>query len=271
MAIPAEENLSIRRNRFDPNEQRRTCEDFLVGFLSGAQRNEQSPMGMVAGSQVNAFVYCNLVGLGLKVLPLISSRIEWLDSALRESKFPAETSVFQRASMLNAKAVYHWLEGENELAHTAWAQARIEHELHMLDPSAPHAELTASTYDLDDQMALCLLAGEYDRGVSTYQRIKPGSKPTATRAQAPRDWGYLACLNRLNPMLADGELLQSGRRMLRRWLDDPWLGRGQASRAAIWLIAVHWLPNEKLTPAQTLFKAYDDLPLVDRPSFAVER
>jgi hypothetical protein len=36
------------------------------------------------------------------------------------------------------------------------------------------------------------------------------------------------------------------------------------------LTAVHWLPDQLLTPVQTLLKAYDDLPLITRPAFAVD-
>jgi hypothetical protein len=226
-------------------------------------------MGMASGSQISDFVYCGLLGLLDRVRPLIPLRIEWIDRTLLGSRFPAECSTFQRAEMLKAKALYHWLAGDNELALAAWPQARAAQELSLHEPGN-YAKRDIDTDGLDDQMALCLLAGEYAGGIAAFQRGWPGKEPKVARVEAPRDWGYLACTNQLRPTLREDELLHAGQRMLRRWLDDPWLGRGQSARAAMWLKAVYWLPDRSLSPEHTLLKAYDDLPLVTRPAFAGE-
>lgn len=269
MATPAEGRTEMRRPQFDPDKQSKSYEDFMVGFLHRAPEDKPSPLGMVAESDVSSFVYCTLFGLGERVVHLIPSRIEWIERALLGSKFPAENTEFKRAAMMKAKALYHWLDADNELAFAAWRQARATQELSLFEPDN-YAKDNVGTFGLDDQMGLCLLAGEHERGVATYQQLQPGKEPTAARATAPRDWGYLACRNQLHPALGEAEVLQAGRRMLRRWLDDPWLGRGQASRAAMWLKAVYWLPDQSLSAEQTLLKAYDDLPLVERPVFAVK-
>ena len=74
MAIRASEVTAVRPARFNPELQRRTCEDLSVGYLQSFHFNEQSPMGMASASQISDFVYCGLLGLLDRVKPLIPLR-----------------------------------------------------------------------------------------------------------------------------------------------------------------------------------------------------
>ncbi len=55
--------------------------------------------------------------------------------------------------------------------------------------------------------------------------------------------------------------------MLRGHVDDPWLGRGQAARGAMWLRAVYSVVDPLAKPLDVLLRAYDDLPGVERANF----
>ena len=59
--------------------------------------------------------------------------------------------------------------------------------------------------------------------------------------------------------------------MLRAHLDAYWLGRGQYTRGAMWLLAVHGLKEPSLTPLQIILLAYEDLPDAEVPEGVLEQ
>lgn len=244
--------------KFDIQKELAVCTDFKLGYLAGFALPDGAPSGLVASAQAQDFVYCALVGLLPRLADQIPGRVAWLDRALEHSAFPAERSAFQRAEMFKAKAVYLWLLGQHGSLQRVWQDARQAHELAMREPGH-YQPRDLATLALDDHLALCLLAQEFGEGVQCYERLRPGPAPVLARALAPRDWGYLACRNEISPDARPEALLKAGQRMLKRWMDDPWLGRGQALRAAMWLLAVHDRHGQQLPPAQLLAKAIDAL------------
>jgi hypothetical protein len=223
-------------------------------------------MGSVSESETDWIVQCIVLGLWSHVAGLLASRISWLVKALAEGEQLGESRPFYRCQLLVALGICRWLHSATPAVDT-WRQALDEHEAALFEPGT--YTTTQVTYGLDDYMVLSLLADQPARGVAMYERLRPDKPPLPLRSlRAPRDWGWWACRRRLGEVLDQTALRAAGRRVLRLNLDDPWLGRGQAIRAAMWLMAIYWLDERSLTPVQTLLRAYDDLPKVQRPDFA---
>ncbi len=260
-------NTRTRPALFDPVNGRLNLERGLEGgYLLGAVYNPSKPMGNFAACDTNWFVECAVLGMWHRVRHLVPERMEWLVNALDTDELLGQSRPFYRYGLLTALGVYRWLHEASPAVDT-WHQALDEHEAALFEPGTYRT--TQTTYGLDDYMALSLLADQPARGVAMYERLRPGKPPLPLRSlRAPRDWGWWACRRRLGDKLDEAELRTAGRRVLRLNLDDPWLGRGQATRAAMWLMAIYWLDERSLTPVQTLLRAYDDLPKVQRPAFA---
>ena len=250
---------------FNPARTRRGHEElFDIGHIVDDRFDPSRPMGNVAACDVDTFVDCILVGLWPRVADVVPQRIDWLDRALVGGERFGESPAFHRATLLKAKALCLWLLGSK--AHQAvWPEALDAHQQAMSERGA-YARRDLSTLALDEFMVLSLLSRQPERGIAMHDRMRPGKPlPTLQATTQPRNWAYWACLRMLGREVDAQALLTAGRRMLRLNLDDPWLGRGQVRRAAMWLMAVYWLRDSSLTPAQTLLKAYDDLPGVTPP------
>jgi hypothetical protein len=248
-------------------QQRLNVEQGLDGgYLLGAVYDPSKPMGSFAAGDIMWFVDCAVLGMWGRVCHLVLRRIEWLTQALEQNELLGQSRHFHRCELLKALGIYRWLHGADSAIDT-WRQALDEHEAALFEPG--NYGTTQTTYGLDDYMVLSLLADQPARGVAIYERLRPDKPPLPLRSlRAPRDWGWWACRRRLGEVLDQTALRAAGRRVLRLNLDDPWLGRGQAIRAAMWLMAIYWLDERSLTPVQTLLRAYDDLPKVQRPDFA---
>lgn len=253
---------------FDPGRTRKSLIDlFEAGYMLDDRYDPTRPMGNVAAMQLSGVVEAMLVGLEPRVAVLMAERIRWIDLALASDERCGSSRAFHRTMLLSAKAIYLWLD-HAELAAPVWRSALDAHEESMLAPGAYVA--TKTTYALDDFMAMSLLADQPERGLKMYECLRRGKPcPTLPRVSQPRNWGWWACKQVLGEPVDDAALLAAGRRFLRLNLDDPWLGRGQAFKAAMWLMVVYWLHDRSLTPQQTLMKAYDDLPGVTSPQEAL--
>jgi hypothetical protein len=257
----------VRPALFVPLASRENFEQRLdQGYAFLENFDSAWPMGSVANDECTSLVECVLFGVWPRVKDQVARRIEWLERALNDGEQLGPSRSFYRRKLLCALGICRWLH-EADSAIDTWRQALDEHEAALFEPGT--YTTTQVTYGLDDYMLLSLLSNQPARGVAMYERLRPDKPPLPLRSlRAPRDWGWWACRRRLGEVLDQTALRAAGRRVLRLNLDDPWLGRGQAIRAAMWLMAIYWLDERSLTPVQTLLRAYDDLPKVQRPDFA---
>jgi hypothetical protein len=171
---------------------------------------------------------------------------------------------FHRRKLHWASALGLWLrDGIN--VPQAWGTTR-----YYCDSALKNGNYSAyetKTDRLDDYMAFCFQAQEYERGIAEFERHSGGRPRALNRTLAPRHIGYALCLHHARGLFGADELLKAGRRMLQAHLEEGWLGSGQAIEAATWLKIVYWHHDPSLSPLQTILKAYDDMPKVQRPQF----
>ena len=77
----------------------------------------------------------------------------------------------------------------------------------------------------------------------------------------------MVCQNQLNPIHDTQTMIEVGKKLLAKYVEDTWLGYGQFTRATMWLKIVYWHHGEDLTPEQTLLKIYENMPNIETPEF----
>lgn len=252
---------------FDPARERASFDRFTLQFTLHQRADAGAPVGSTAKTDISTVVYAGLVGLDDAISPVLPRCKAWLSTALQSGECLGESIDFYRTGLFQAKALCEWLLA-GDASVDAWREAMTHHARALVEPGI-YAKRQIATVGLDDQMAYCFLAQEYAQGIKTYEHYRPGKALTLKGMFKPRDVAYVLCQQRVCSPWTDQAVLDHGRRMLRSYLDREWLDRGQSSRAATWLMAVHWCADRSLTPQQTLLRAYDDMPDVVRPAFAV--
>jgi tetratricopeptide (TPR) repeat protein len=239
-------------------------DEFLVDFVRNTVDDPARSMGLVSVNNLKSFVDAALVGYLNPLRSAIPKRLHWIDRALAQGEKAGESLNFHRSNLLSAKGLYLWLRGEGHSTPEMFKQAAdaLWQCVHQAFGNL------ATTQGLDDCMVLYFLGKDYEQAISVYEQLRPKPSWPIKGAPAPRDIGYWLCANAARSEVEPDQLHQAARRMLKSKLDTSWLGRGQSMRAATWLMAIHWYPSCTLTPVQTLLKAYDDMPLVQQPSFS---
>ncbi len=251
---------------FDPVRRKETA---MIDFLVNTVYDPNRPMGNVSLNSINMLLGDWMVGLKSETQVILPSRIEWLQQAIdNNEKLPrsgGEDNSFHIYSMHEYLALAKWLyTGKDSLID--WKQARKISINHYNDW---HEKRKIRTDGLNDYLATCILAEEYQAGIDEYEHHY-GQKKISTKRKTitPRDYGYLVCQNKLNPVHDNQTMLELGRKLLVANLEDyPWLGYGQFKTATIWLKIVYSFNEQHLTPEQTLLKIYDNMPNVEKPDF----
>ncbi len=121
---------------------------------------------------------------------------------------------------------------------------------------------------LPEYLAICIAAGQAERGIELYQRVGGAPKDAPSQLRTIGEFGYWACREvAATGSFGSGDTLAAGERILRRELQGNWLGHGQYRTAAIWLKTLYWQTGQISDPLQTLLKAYDLMPDVSKPDF----
>ena len=84
----------------------------------------------------------------------------------------------------------------------------------------------------------------------------------------PREFGYVSCICKSRSAFADADVFKVGKKFLKKYMQEQWLGTGQFIVAVMWLKIVHEFGGENsLSPSQTILKAYENMPDVSTPLF----
>ena len=195
--------------------------------------------------------------------------MEWLRRAIEADEEFGEERDFHRMTLRWANAIGMWMElGWN--AEGDWNEARVFAEASWRYEKRPWPMNQIIRDGLDDYMAFCVQAGEYEAGIQMYEHWVGIKKLSITKALQPREYGYALCLHRERGEFGDAALFDAGRRLLTSHLEEKWLGAGQTIRAATWLKIVYWDREDRdpiLTPLRTVLKAYENMPHVEAPGF----
>lgn len=257
---------------FDPVKSRLNgFDDEMLKFYLGTQYDPKRPMGNVAANEIGTVIKAWLVGLEGEVSPIVRRANEWLALAIEQDEKLGPDPNAHRTTLLWAKAIGEWLEtGSN--AEAKWGAARGYEEARWFYEKRPWTKSEIVKGGLDDYMAFAYQSGEFDNGfeagIEVYERWTEKNNVSLTGTLTPRDFAYALCLHRTGRQQFDGkDLISAGRKVLKSKLRKEWLGGGQYIRAATWLKIVCGCNDEALTPLQTVLKAYEYMPEVQRPDF----
>lgn len=244
----------------------------MIRFIVSREYDEKRPMGNVACGDLDNFILASLLGLHNEVAPIISSRIQWIETAIVNDEDFGVNRNAHRVKMHFAKAIGEWLlDGKNNCE--AWNNARIYEEAKWSWEGGPWSMREIVKDGLADYMAFSYQGGEYNKGyeagIETYRRCTGKDGPVSLlKMLRPHEFAYALCLQNAKVFEFDEhDLLNAGCRMLQANLQENWLGAGQIMRAAMWLKIVYWHRDKELTPLQTILKAYENMPDVKKPNF----
>lgn len=258
---------------FDPIKSRLNgFDNEMLRFYLSTQHDKNRPMGNVAASEIGTVVKAWLVGLHREINPLIRRSNEWLDRAIKEDEKLGPDPNAHRTTLHWARAIGGWFEDVGEYK-GEWDSSRRYEESRWYYEKRPWSAKEIVNSGLDDYMAFAFQGSEDDgcfqAGIDMYERWTGKNGPVSiSKVLKPREFGYALCLHRACKQQFDEEdLFKAGRKMLQANLQETWLGGGQMIRAATWLKIVYWHHDKTLTPLQTILKAYDDMPKVQKPDF----
>jgi hypothetical protein len=242
--------------------RRRLAQEFEVG----------EPMGNIASSRLDDMIRASLVGLHGDVWPMLPSVISWLDRTIEGDEQFGESVAFHRMTLRWARAMALWL-CRDQQSMLDWNEARVFEAAYWKDERRPLTQKEIVGIVLNDYMAFCVQAGRYAEGIEMYERLVGVKKIGLGKVLKPREYAYGVCLQQVRGEYDEQALFEAGRRMLQANLEETWLGGGQGIRAATWLKIVYWDRDvragrpARLTPQQTLLKAYENMPNVAVPGF----
>jgi hypothetical protein len=232
--------------------------DAELRYLTGPGGQRPPRPGNAAANHVAGIVSAVLAGRWKEFVAIATERVAWLEADTLLASGEASDKPSNRVKLLSALAVARWLLGKPDAA-AAWSAAALN-QGQALKETGVYAAGEESTFGLDDLMGYFLSANQFREAVEAYRGAFSEKHPTPTNCRNPRDWACVAATQALESRWSAQVVYEAGRRMLRRHLDDPWLGRGQAVRGAMWVALVHTPANPGLCPERILMQAYEDLP-----------
>lgn len=250
---------------FDAARERASFDEFTRSYLVDGTWHVTEAKGNVGRNTLEMVVPALLVAGMSAMGPVLATCERLLDEQLAVGAGTGSEAAFNQSRYWHGKALCRWLR-DSDPAVATWQQASAQHAL-ALAPEV-YGLRDVATKGLDEQMAYCVLAHDYQGGIAHFERHHGPKALSVKKALKPREFAYLWCRHRLAPQFSDQEVHDAGRRMLRANLQGSWLGYGQAVRAATWLMIVHWCNDPSLAPLDALLLAYDDMPDVARPAIA---
>jgi hypothetical protein len=253
---------------FEPMKKRAMLLDWAIQRELDKEIAEYAPktVGSAAREMLDKAVLGWIVGLHAEVRPVLEKARAWLEDSLARNETMGTPPSYFAALRQEAHALGSWmLENRSdrtayvsalELQEAAWAELEQKRGF----PASEALELYISRYLRD-----CIQAQSWDKGVAAHERF--GGQPATNAADVGGDaaFGDWACRNRLPRPEAAAEYLDTAKRVFGKGLMEDWLARGHIATAACWLKTIYWESGAARTPEETLLRAYDLMPCVERP------
>jgi len=256
------------------NPQQLRTNGFSAGMIAFYREGmwQGPPFGNTGADGLHWVLSAWLLGLQSEFSETLPRAVQWITDAIASvEEFGADQNTY--LSLLHgARAIAKWmLDGVERQGD--WDSARHFELLRWTNKYRPWSQSEIISFGLDEYMALacqCLQSPEaLEHAIGLYEDWTGKRQPLPlSKLVLPRDFGYSICMHYTGRHVqVESDLFDAGRRLLRRYLADHWLGGGQTIRAVMWLKIVYSLQNTKLTPMEIILKAYDDMPKVHRPDF----
>lgn len=253
---------------FDPKRKKEVFDEYLLGAMERKKLTwfePDKPVGNYAISLLDEIILGYLVNFKEEVNAYIPTVHEWLDYAINKKEVFGEgvDIDYHHANLFQSKALANWISGaSNDILN--WKNA-LKLWAEFDDPNKSiYAKSAFKTSFLDDFLMLCVQCGKYQEGIQRFEHYHGVKEISIKRKPTPREYGYLLCRNALEPKYNQTELSECGERMLTRYIQEPWLRMGMYGYAATWLKIVYWDQQVTNNAFETIQKAYDCMPDVER-------
>jgi len=132
-------------------------------------------MGNVAQSILGDVVKAWLVGLHADIAPVVPRLLYWLDKAIDEDEDFGTSRNFHRLTLHWAKALGLWM-SDNSNAADIWSKARQFDATALEQDQNVWPKNLVGKDRLDDYMAFCYQAGEYEAGIVEFEKYPDPSR-----------------------------------------------------------------------------------------------
>lgn len=244
------------KKAFDSTHLKKELES-VTGFPLSEQRDIASPaknenLCTTAHYDLGIVVQGLLVDMDARSLALAARARDWLEKSIAANE--PGTFVGGRSGIRSAHAFCRWLlSGADE--RDAFRVA-IDMKLDELS-----VQTDVSDLGVDDAAALLIHAEAYDL-IATLEDLIGRNFPGDLdgKSNTPRAVGLHLARALAGPRSEPNQLMDKGRRLLRKHLYGSWIERGRFLTALSWLKIVHWdLEGQSRPPAEVVRKALDYL------------
>ena len=252
---------------YDPVRYKNQVEDFDYDHYMDMFKKEQKYIGGIGVYAFYAVLDASLAGSRDRFLPILNSAIEWMHKGIEKNEKEL-TLFFYQTGLHENLALALWFRDEID-KRDIWQKAISLHQK-SVEIEEPYLASRIKTVMLADRLLYCLHAQEYEQGIETYRQYHGDKKPTRKQLfNSEAKLAYALCLHYADNQYSPEELHSALNGLLNLKVDSEWIGRGNPSKALSWLKVAYWNRKEALSPLEIWFKAYDHMPRVTRPFFAV--
>ena len=259
--------------KFDPVGTRKFWLDMLLEVESNfAPDKGRLGQTLYLSAKLHSFVEAYLVGLADDARPILEKMIHWMethpeDEPIQHSKDFGHwragwDDLFARRRTLG---LCKWL-SRGDPAERDFAGA-LEAEWHGWTAVSPHdaaLERSEFEYNMPLYLAVALAAKQPAWGLKFLEAT--GLKEPFEEHVPMIEFGKWACRHLAGGGQRNPEFIGRGAEMLRAAPSDFFTG-DRIVEAALWLKAIYWDSGVVRTSEQTIAKAYDFMPGVERPDF----
>jgi hypothetical protein len=273
---------------FDPVKERSNFERFLLKSELAKAASDKPVAAGAAIQRLGTVVLAWLVGLPAQIEPVLRNSHAALQRSF-EAREPTG-DIYIPAMVSQALALSRWmLNNDNDAA--VHQEALNQFDVHfeqggeeVIDPNffnketqrferqvrrgLPLSDEAIAGY-LARYLASCIQGEQYARGVSLYERVGTRKDIDPERMTKVEELGYWVCRERLvQRRIPTDTYVSVGERVLKGYLQSDWLSHGHMLIAAHWLKILYWHSGVTPSALETILKAYDLMPGVERPAAA---
>lgn len=249
---------------FDPVKMREIADEALAR-IRNTEFEDSRPMGNVAIMQLGEIIRLWLVGLDVESREVLPRLLNWIEYAVDKNEQFGGSRNFHLMNLHVAAAICKWMIfGKDDVEH--WDKARLFNGL-ILPSEGVYGKRDYSAWRVDEYLAYANLSEQYALGIVEFEKYW-SLDSIGNGTLNPRQFGYVSCLHLDRGCFDRETLFKAGRKLLKKYMQEQWLGGGQYVYATLWLKMVYRYEGaDSLSPAKIILKAYENMPDVSKPLF----
>lgn len=258
---------------FEPEKSRQFYLDFLLAIAMKFEPEKTGPFNRAGymASTLGYLIRAHLLGLRDRVLPTAQALVAWMEVQTSPPEGKDTDESFRAYQWWETLGLCKWLtDGDPAVAEFGRASEADWRQWDKFDRLEPNGAKLLMREGLELALPLNLAARRYDVGLKLCQEAglttKPSSAPAIVRAELM--YGQWACRHLVDGGKPDAAYVAKGEEMLRKTTIERFIPNGSQITMAMWLKAIYHDSGVTRTPEETILKAYDTMPGVEKPAFA---